>query len=159
MDTHPPRGLSLTLSWTGAHGPRSARLPLGALARVGAVLSLCALSYRVGGWHRGLELSAQAVPGGARVVTAANAIAPAASGSVSSVDTAAPGHPVGQSADLITPLNVRDPSALVMGPSYNTPAEPSAVAPPPAPKNHEKPRPGPHLIPQSGEHSGPELRM
>lgn len=52
---------------------------------------------------------------------------------------AAPGDPVGQSGDVITPLNVRDPSALVMGPgaSWNPPAgdvpepsEPSIAVPP-----------------------------
>jgi hypothetical protein len=34
--------------------------------------------------------------------------------------TAAPGRPLDEPSDLITPLNVRDPSALVMAPSLVT---------------------------------------
>lgn len=42
----------------------------------------------------------------------------------------APGHPADGSADIITPLNVRDPAALVMGPSASAyPASPPAAPP------------------------------
>ena len=57
--------------------------------------------------------------------------------------TAAPGDPVGESGDIITPLNVRDPSALIMGPGgfhpVCPPPEPSVVDPD-RPADEPKPR-------------------
>jgi hypothetical protein len=162
MDTNLARGLTLTLSWTGGSGARKVRLSLGALLRVLAVLALCALSYRAGGWRQKLEQGAQAGQGGARGPVASaevRAVAPSAAGAVSSIAAAAPGQPMGQSQDVITPLNVRDPSALVMGPSYSLPQAP-AMAPPLPPQQQSAPsRPRARLIPEPNEHSGPELRM
>ena len=54
--------------------------------------------------------------------------------------TAAPGDPVGQTGDLITPLNVRDPSALVMGPGASWNPPPGDVPEPSAPSSVVTPR-------------------
>lgn len=149
METTPPRGLSLTVSFVGGGGPRTVRLPLGPALRVAAALALCALSYKIGVWRERLDLAARedlvakvaAAPRVSRAAQATPVSAPAA--------LEAPGGPVGESSDVITPLNVRDPSALVMAP---TAMQEQAAPPPPAVK------PEPRLIPRPGEHSGPELR-
>ena len=148
METTPPRGLSLTLSFVG-DGRRSVHLPLGPALRVAAALALCALSYKLGVWRERLELAARedlvakvaAAPRPARGAQATPVSAPAA--------LEAPGGPVGETADVITPLNVRDPSALVMAP----PGIQEQAAPPPA-----APKPQPRLFPKPGEHTGPEIR-
>lgn len=52
------------------------------------------------------------------------------------VNGMAPGSQLGGGGDVITPLNVRDPSALVMGPgSSQQPAATSTTPPPPAKEN------------------------
>jgi hypothetical protein len=50
-----------------------------------------------------------------------------------SQDAAAPGGPPGEDSDLITPLNARDPSALVLRP-YPDPEPAPTPAPEPAPE-------------------------
>ena len=110
------------------------------LLRVGVALLLCAACFQAGRWYQELSASnagpatAKADPGNDIVVATFHGEPEPAE---KPAPTAAPGDPVGQSGDIITPLNVRDPSALVMGPgtSINPPAgiepEPSAseVAP------------------------------
>lgn len=54
----------------------------------------------------------------------------------SGVNGLAPGGLAGGGSDVITPLNVRDPSALVMGPGGTQ--QPPTSAPPPAPPKEEK---------------------
>ena len=49
----------------------------------------------------------------------------------------APGGLAGSGSDIITPLNVRDPSALVMGPNATQQAPAGSVTPPPAPPAKE----------------------
>ncbi|MCR4294043.1 MAG: hypothetical protein NUW21_00805, partial [Elusimicrobia bacterium] len=58
--------------------------------------------------------------------------------------TPAPGDPEGYGGDIITPLNVRDPSALVMGPAHYyqscPPPEPAPSAVPRGSAKETKPR-------------------
>lgn len=120
MEKPTPRGLTLSLTWTGDSGARTVALPLEAALRVVAVLGLCALSYHAGWWRRQLErqieISVASVP--AKPIPKLPAAGP----------VTAPGGPVDQGLDLITPLNVRDPAALVMAPSA---AKEPPIAPPP----------------------------
>lgn len=89
----------------------------GSVVRVGVGLLLCAACFQSGRWYQTLTSDAAetaAVEAKAAVAefvgpqTPALPVVPAA--------TAAPGDPEGHGGDIITPLNVRDPSALVMGP-------------------------------------------
>lgn len=117
----------------------------GPAVRVGVGLLLCAASFESGRWYQGLSaLAAESAPAAAETaaaefvgpLTPALPAAPAA--------TAAPGEPQGHSGDIITPLNVRDPSALVMGPAHFyqscPPPEPSPRAVPRGEDKETKPR-------------------
>lgn len=132
MNTDPrSRGLSLTVSWGALDAPKSARLPFVAFLRVALLLALCAGSYAVGRIQE-RTIAAAAAPASAVVVVEKSDSKPAAA---AASPTAAPGHAVGEDQDVITPLNVRDPSALVMGPGA-TSAPPAADVPaPPAPRS------------------------
>ena len=141
-------GLSLTLSWGPSGARRRGSLPLGALLRVGLGLALCAACYEAGRWHGGLEAQAERTP--LRPLVAARTAAPLPVAETRS-GAAAPGQAVGEPQDVITPLNVRDPSALVMGPGatdsassrFQPPppaAEPDADEPPPSPPARVFPR-------------------
>jgi hypothetical protein len=122
---HPSeRRLSLSLSWSGGSGKRSYDLPLGSFLRVLAVLALCAVSFKAGFWRAQLDREAAAY--------VAASTQPAVEGRTDTLGAGAPGRPVGEPEDVITPLNVRDPSALVMGPGA-TEAPPSSEVPPPPP--------------------------
>ena len=76
-------------------------------------------------------------PGGDMAFGGSKSIAPYETGG----GGLAPGGPAGSGSDVITPLNVRDPSALVMGPgaTQQAPAVASAPSapPPPAPAKEE----------------------
>jgi hypothetical protein len=141
MDNSPlDRGVSLTLSWGAPEGRRRGTVSLGAFLRVGFALALCGVCYQAGRWSGGLEAQSE------RSTDRSVASARASAKSVPSADTGtgaaglAPGHPLGESADVITPLNVRDPSALVMGPWVATPAPQPQVEEPPTPPARVFPR-------------------
>jgi hypothetical protein len=110
MENPSERGLTLTLSWTAGSKKRSAVVPVGPAARVVAMLALCALSYEFGALRARLEVP---VP--------PPVLAPMKLASLQPTDKTAE-----EPSQVITPLNVRDPSALVMGPSssWNPPAAP-----------------------------------
>lgn len=105
--------------------------------RVSSALILCAACFQAGRWYQ--ELSIKAHPGNEMVsATHAGPVA-RAPGTVEVRPLVAAGDPPGEGGDIITPLNVRDPSALVMGPGpeFNRPA------PPPAPPEAAEPRVSP----------------
>jgi hypothetical protein len=142
MDNPPlDHGLSLTLSWGSREARARRSLPLGMALRVGLGLALCAACYEAGRWHGSLE--AQAERSSARVVAAVRAVKAAPSEELRAGGTGmAPGQALGVSEpmDVITPLNVRDPSALVMGPGATEAPRISPVAPPAAqPESDEAP--------------------
>jgi hypothetical protein len=130
MDTPPlERGLSFTLSWSSNGSVRRASASLGAALRVALALSLCAGCYELGRWHARLDAQSEGKPDASRVVIVERGDnKPARAETVGS----APGGPNGTS-DVITPLNVRDPTALVMGPGASEPP-----SPPPPPSVSEK---------------------
>ena len=124
-------------------------IPLPAF-RVLVALFLCAACFQAGRWVEMLSVRA-ATPASAAVPEARR---PAPSPIEEPLPGVISGHPDGRS-DIITPLNVRDPSALVMGPGFShrplehvaPPPEPAAVQPvtPPAP-----PEPAVPLKPKKG---------
>lgn len=91
----------------------------GPVLRVAIALLLCAACFQAGRWYQELSgtaaTHAKADPGN-EMVSATVVGAPTAK-PIETAPPAAAGAPVGQGGDLITPLNVRDPSALVMGPA------------------------------------------
>jgi len=121
--------------------------PLEKVSRSFALLLTAAVCFQVGRWYGELEMGARvsdamkkADPAGNEMVKATFSGEPEAPKTVEPVPITKAGDPVGHSTDIITPLNVRDPSALVMGPagsgSYGPPecvpakppAEPRAKA-------------------------------
>lgn len=104
----------------------------GPVLRVAAALLLCAACFQAGRWYQELSgpaaASAKADPGN-ELVTAKNRVDPAQT--VEPSPPVAAGDPVGEGGDIITPLNVRDPSALIMapGPVCPPPAEPAEPEP------------------------------
>jgi hypothetical protein len=132
METpHPAGGLSLTLSWHASGERRQHVLPLDAPARTALAFLLCGAGYAFGRWTERVE-SSSAAPSAVVLVPRAEK-APRSGGT-----GVAPGRPVDEPADVITPLNVRDPSSLIMGPGALEPA-PSRVpsASPPAPSSSD----------------------
>jgi len=127
------RGLSFTVSWGPLDDPRSLSVSLGAALRVALAASLCAGAYEAGRWHE--RLLAQASRPASAVVVVERADKPA---KPEKAGTAA-GRPAGESSDVITPLNVRDPTALVMGPADPRPA-PAAAPPAGVPDVNPPPR-------------------
>jgi hypothetical protein len=123
MDTPPlERGLSLTLSWTSGGQRRQRSVSFASALRVALALSLCAGCYEVGLWRARIEDQNEAKPASRVVVVERGDKA------VRNESTGmAPGGAIGEK-DVITPLNVRDPSALVMGPSEPAPPAPQAAA-------------------------------
>ncbi len=145
MDNSPlDRGLSLTLSWGGPDGRRRRTVSLGMFLRVGVALALCAVCYTAGRWNGALE--AQSERSAKRDIVSTRA----AVKSVPSADTGtggngmAPGQRVGVWADVITPINVRDPSSLVMGPGASS-------APGALPQADEPPTPPARFFPRANK--------
>jgi len=141
------RGITLTLTWGGGAYRVRGGLPLGAALRIVAALALCAACYEGGRRQGSLEAQAARTPQRSAAVAAKSAAVveppPAAS---------APGKAVAEpEQDVITPLNVRDPSALVMAPfaTEQAAARPAGPAPddegdheaPPSPPARIFPRP------------------
>jgi len=105
--------------------------------RVSAGLLLCAACFQSGRWYQELEAQAAAPVPAARAAVVGPVITP------SDIEAKAVEEPLpGEGGDIITPLNVRDPSALVMGPAhYQSACPPPPVAPSPAPMaRRTKPR-------------------
>lgn len=125
MEHASERGLTLSLTWNSGIKKKVFELPLGGVFRVAAVLALCALSYQFGVWHSKLEHDATAVVASVAPLSRLEPIAE------TQIGGGAPGAPAGQPQDVITPLNVRDPSALVMGPGAGEMTPPAV---PPAPR-------------------------
>lgn len=126
MDNPSSRGLSVTFSWGALDDPKRRTVSLGAALRVALAASLVVAAYEVGRWQERV-LAADAAPKPASavvVVEKSDKTAKAEKGT-----GAAPGQAVGEPTDVITPLNVRDPSALVMGPSESSPPPAAAPAP------------------------------
>lgn len=111
----------------------------GPVMRVGVSLLLCAACFQSGRWYQELSASAAEPAPAATETAAAEFVGPLTpSLPAAPAATAAPGEPEGHSGDIITPLNVRDPSALVMGPAHYYQS-----CPPPEPPPDAVPRGGP----------------
>jgi hypothetical protein len=99
-------------------------LTAGSVLRIGAALLLCAACFQAGRSYQELKTAAaerpKADPGTEMV--AASFVGPVkpAPAPAETSPAAAPGDVAGAGGDIITPLNVRDPSALVMGPSQRS---------------------------------------
>lgn len=108
------------------------------LLRVGVLLALCAACFQSGRWYQELSggpahrSQAKADPGNELVTATAQTQAPAPK-TIEPTPLASAGDPVGQPTDVITPLNVRDPSALVMGPGATDNPPTTCPIPPASP--------------------------
>jgi hypothetical protein len=114
--------------------------PLEKVGRSFALLLIAAACFQAGRWYGELETSAKAAhdPAGIEMVKSTFHGAPETAKTIEPVPATSAGDPVGQSTDIITPLNVRDPSALVMGPgAYSAP--PPECVPAAAPAARAKP--------------------
>lgn len=138
----------------------------GPVLRVGVALLLCAACFQAGRWYQ--ELSSAGAPRrgtakgdpGTEMVTATfrGDPEPGPKNLETKPPTSAPGDPVGQSGDIITPLNVRDPSALVMGPGASI-NPPEGVVPEPTPPSVIEPPPAPRAKPSKPLKSGRLLEL
>jgi len=105
----------------------------GSVVRIGVALLLCAACFQAGRWYQ--ELSggptplAKADPGTEMVDASFRGAPEPAPKPVETAQSTAPGAVPGEGGDIITPLNVRDPSALIMGPSQHS-CPPQEVAEP-----------------------------
>lgn len=110
----------------------------GPVLRIGIALLLCAACFQAGRWYQELSGPASAHakgdPGIEMVDASFRGAPEPAATTVETTPSAAPGEPVGQPGDIITPLNVRDPSALVMRPIDHECAPSAAAEPEPAAK-------------------------
>jgi hypothetical protein len=105
--------------------------PLEKVGRSFALLLIAAVCFQVGRWYGELETGARfsnamkkADPSGTEMVKSTFHAPAETPKTVEPVPATTAGDPVGQASDIITPLNVRDPSALVMGPGpYSPPPE------------------------------------
>lgn len=102
---------------------------LAAALRVSSALILCAACFQAGRWYQ--ELSIKAHPGNEMVSGSSRGPVAPVPETLEVRPLFAAGDPPGEGGDIITPLNVRDPAALVMGPGAGF--YPEASAPPPAP--------------------------
>ena len=110
----------------------------GSIFRVGVALLLCAACFQVGRWYQELSgpafAHAKVDPGNEMVDASFRGAPEPASKIVEVAPLVAAGDPVGQGGDIITPLNVRDPSALVMSPGGHECMPPAAAEAEPAAK-------------------------
>lgn len=117
----------------------------GPSVRVGLGLLLCAACFQSGRWYQELSARAEEPEPAAAETVAAEFVGPLTPALPAvPAATAAPGDPEGHNGDIITPLNVRDPSALVMGPAHYyqscPPPEPAPQAVPMDSAKEAKPR-------------------
>lgn len=97
----------------------------GSALRVAGGLLLCAACFQSGRWYQELSVSvsgrpaAKGDPGNEMVSATFRAKAEPAVPMAEPAPLVSSGDPVGHGGDIITPLNVRDPSALVMGPGIS----------------------------------------
>lgn len=104
-------------------------LLMGPVVRVAAALLLCSACFQSGRWYQEL-----AAPWAEAAVRQA---APAPSRTAEPAPLVDVGDPMSQAGDIITPLNVRDPSALVIGPYQPECRPPEAAIPAPRAKAME----------------------
>ena len=129
MDTPPVESsLAFTVSWNSGGRRRQAAVSFGAAIRVALVLSLCVGCFELGRWRARLEAQSEGRPDSRVVIVDRGADKPARPETVGF----AAGGPSGSTPDVITPLDVRDPTALVMGPGATDLPPKPAAAPPPA---------------------------
>lgn len=95
--------------------------------RVAAALLLCAACFQAGRWYQELAASVKSDPGTEMVNASFKGKPEPAPKTLEPAPLVGAGDPVGQSGDIITPLNVRDPSALVIGP-YQAECRPPEAA-------------------------------
>ena len=138
--------LAFTLSWNSAGRRRQASVSFGAALRVALVLSLCAGCYEVGAWHARLQAQLETKQDN-RVVIVERGDNKAVRNESTGM---AQGGAIGEK-DVITPLNVRDPSALVMGP-YEAPT----VAPPKPLSSTESEKQIPDISPPARAYKKPK---
>ncbi len=104
----------------------------GPAVRVGVGLLLCGACFQAGRRYQALSASAaESEAAAGEVAEPKTPSLPAAAAA-----TSAPGEPAGHGGEIITPLNVRDPSSLVMGLSHHY----DACPPPPQPAPRAAPR-------------------
>ncbi len=112
----------------------------GPILRIGVALLLCAACFQAGRWYQelaspaGHRAAARHDPGNEMVSATFLEPATAEPKTVEPTPLVSAGDPVGEPSDIITPLNVRDPSALVMGPSQSQCPQPPAAEPTPQAK-------------------------
>lgn len=109
---------------------------MGPVFRISIALVLCAACFQTGRWYQELSEPASAHakgdPGNEMVsATHMAKIMPVLPPLLSDVPSKEEQLPGGAGGDIITPLNVRDPSALVMGPGLQCPPSPAIVEPDP----------------------------
>jgi hypothetical protein len=113
------------------------------LFRVVLGLTVCAFCFQAGRWTGRLQTLSETTGGsmvrdsGNEMVVAINRTEPKPK-PVEPAPLVKAGDPVGEQADLITPLNVRDPSALVMAPSVGGAPFAGEIPPPPPPASSYK---------------------
>ncbi|MBI2787711.1 MAG: hypothetical protein HYX59_03410 [Elusimicrobia bacterium] len=103
----------------------------GSVVRIGVALLLCAACFQAGRSYQELSAAdspeAKAAPGTEMVD--ASFVGPMLPPPGETSPATAPGDVPGEGGDIITPLNVRDPSALIMGPPQHS-CPPQEVAEP-----------------------------
>jgi len=104
----------------------------GPLLRVVAALFLCAACFQSGRWY-------QELAGAASKHESTELVSATFRGAPEPAPLIRAGDAIGQAEDIITPLNVRDPSALVMGPGGARECAPAHLDPEP-PAKEVKPR-------------------
>lgn len=111
----------------------------GPVLRISIALLLCAACFQAGRWYQELSgpasVHAKGDPGTEMVIaTSLTKDMPAQPPLLSDVPSKEEHLPGGVGGDIITPLNVRDPSALVMGPGSYCPPTATIVEPDPPAK-------------------------
>jgi hypothetical protein len=104
----------------------------GPLFRVGFALFLCAACFQSGRWYQELSGPAQARHDAGNEMVSATFRGEPEPATKEIAPLVSVGDPVGESGDIITPLNVRDPSSLVMGPGGAAICPPAEPVEPPA---------------------------
>ena len=119
----------------------------GSVIRIGVCLLLCAACFQAGRSYQELSAAAssfaEAKGAPETGMIDASFVGPTLPAPGETSSPTAPGDVPGAGGDIITPLNVRDPSALIMGPSQHS-CPPQEVAEPegkPAEPAYKVPKP------------------